>query len=116
MHFFAPRSLGQPFINPDGTPVVYNPPMPQQPVRNQVPGPPPQPPPLPPQQQPATNHVLSQVRLIIFVPSCGNEMVDWGGNLLRQMPPLSLVGQILVQDVLFFISIEKCSLLEFTYI
>uniref|UniRef100_A0A8D0DP75 R3H domain containing 1 n=1 Tax=Salvator merianae TaxID=96440 RepID=A0A8D0DP75_SALMN len=52
---------GQPFINPDGTPVVYNPPMPQQPVRNQVPGPPQQPPPpIPPQQQPATNHILSQ--------------------------------------------------------
>ncbi|XP_042305435.1 R3H domain-containing protein 1 isoform X7 [Sceloporus undulatus] len=54
---------GQPFLNPDGTPVVYNPPMSQQPVRNQVPGPPQQqqpPPPMPPQQQPATNHILSQ--------------------------------------------------------
>ncbi|XP_062434258.1 R3H domain-containing protein 1 isoform X2 [Rhea pennata] len=52
---------GQPFLNPDGTPVVYNPPMPQQPVRTQVPGPLQQPPlPLPPQQQPAANHVLSQ--------------------------------------------------------
>ncbi|KFQ78855.1 R3H domain-containing protein 1, partial [Phaethon lepturus] len=52
---------GQPFLNPDGTPVVYNPPMPQQPVRTQVPGPPPQPPlPAPPQQQPAANHILSQ--------------------------------------------------------
>ncbi|KAM7153750.1 R3H domain-containing protein 1 isoform 7-T7 [Macrochelys suwanniensis] len=47
---------GQPFINPDGTPVVYNPPMLQQPVRTQVPGPPQQ----PPQQQPAANHILSQ--------------------------------------------------------
>nr|XP_013815154.1 PREDICTED: R3H domain-containing protein 1 isoform X4 [Apteryx mantelli mantelli] len=52
---------GQPFLNPDGTPVVYNPPMPQQPVRTQVPGPLQQPPlPLPPQQQPAANHILSQ--------------------------------------------------------
>uniref|UniRef100_A0A8B9DII4 R3H domain containing 1 n=1 Tax=Anser cygnoides TaxID=8845 RepID=A0A8B9DII4_ANSCY len=52
---------GQPFLNPDGTPVVYNPPMPQQPVRTQVPGPPQQPPlPPPPQQQPAANHILSQ--------------------------------------------------------
>uniref|UniRef100_A0A8C8VDP7 R3H domain containing 1 n=1 Tax=Pelusios castaneus TaxID=367368 RepID=A0A8C8VDP7_9SAUR len=52
---------GQPFINPDGTPVVYNPPMLQQPVRTQVPGPPQQPPPPPPlQQQPAANHILSQ--------------------------------------------------------
>ncbi|NXI95505.1 R3HD1 protein, partial [Psophia crepitans] len=52
---------GQPFLNPDGTPVVYNPPMPQQPVRTQVPGPPQQPPlPAPPQQQSAANHILSQ--------------------------------------------------------
>ncbi|XP_010140967.1 PREDICTED: R3H domain-containing protein 1 isoform X1 [Buceros rhinoceros silvestris] len=50
---------GQPFLNPDGTPVVYNPPMPQQPVRTQVPGPPQQPP-LPALQQPAANHILSQ--------------------------------------------------------
>ncbi|XP_069717669.1 R3H domain-containing protein 1 isoform X15 [Phaenicophaeus curvirostris] len=52
---------GQPFLNPDGTPVVYNPPMPQQPVRTQVPGPPQQPPlPAAPQQQPAANPLLSQ--------------------------------------------------------
>ncbi|KAM6307045.1 R3H domain-containing protein 1 isoform 1-T1 [Aegotheles albertisi] len=52
---------GQPFLNPDGTPVVYNPPMPQQPVRTQVPGPPQQPPlPTATQQQPAANHILSQ--------------------------------------------------------
>ncbi|XP_046800100.1 R3H domain-containing protein 1 isoform X14 [Gallus gallus] len=52
---------GQPFLNPDGAPVVYNPPMPQQPVRTQVPGPAQQPPlPPPPQQQPAANHILSQ--------------------------------------------------------
>ncbi|XP_027511984.1 R3H domain-containing protein 1 isoform X10 [Corapipo altera] len=52
---------GQPFLNPDGTPVVYNPPMPQQPVRTQVPGPPQQPPlPTPAQQQPPANPVLSQ--------------------------------------------------------
>ncbi|NXX78333.1 R3HD1 protein, partial [Urocolius indicus] len=52
---------GQPFLNPDGTPVVYNPPMPQQPIRTQVPGPPQQPPlPTASQQQPAANHILSQ--------------------------------------------------------
>ncbi|NXK31673.1 R3HD1 protein, partial [Piprites chloris] len=52
---------GQPFLNPDGTPVVYNPPMPQQPVRTQVPGPPQQPPlPTPAQQQPPANPVLPQ--------------------------------------------------------
>ncbi|XP_053452391.1 R3H domain-containing protein 1 isoform X9 [Nycticebus coucang] len=51
---------GQPFINPDGSPVVYNPPMTQQPVRPQVPGPPQPPLPPPPPQQPATNHIFSQ--------------------------------------------------------
>uniref|UniRef100_A0A8C5TII9 R3H domain containing 1 n=1 Tax=Malurus cyaneus samueli TaxID=2593467 RepID=A0A8C5TII9_9PASS len=52
---------GQPFLNPDGTPVVYNPPMPQQPVRTQVPGAPPQPAlPSPAQHQPGANPVLSQ--------------------------------------------------------
>ncbi|PNI85741.1 R3HDM1 isoform 15, partial [Pan troglodytes] len=50
---------GQPFINPDGSPVVYNPPMTQQPVRSQVPGPPQPPLPAPP-QQPAANHIFSQ--------------------------------------------------------
>ncbi|XP_074071161.1 R3H domain-containing protein 1 isoform X5 [Macrotis lagotis] len=53
---------GQPFINPDGSPVVYNPPMTQQPVRTQVPGPPQQPPPQPSQQQ-AANHIMSQDNL-----------------------------------------------------
>ncbi|XP_012886279.1 PREDICTED: R3H domain-containing protein 1 isoform X5 [Dipodomys ordii] len=51
---------GQPFINPDGSPVVYNPPMTQQPVRSQVPGPPQPPLPPPPPQQPAANHIFSQ--------------------------------------------------------
>ncbi|NXM04981.1 R3HD1 protein, partial [Tyrannus savana] len=52
---------GQPFLNPDGTPVVYNPPLPQQPGRPQVPGAPQQPPlPSPAQPQPPANPVLSQ--------------------------------------------------------
>ncbi|XP_023371611.1 R3H domain-containing protein 1 isoform X2 [Otolemur garnettii] len=51
---------GQPFINPDGSPVVYNPPMTQQPIRPQVPGPPQPPLPPPPPQQPAANHIFSQ--------------------------------------------------------
>ncbi|XP_063285439.1 R3H domain-containing protein 1 isoform X8 [Pelobates fuscus] len=46
---------GQPFINPDGTPVVYNPPVTQQPARNQVPA---APPPAPPQQ--TANHIMPQ--------------------------------------------------------
>ncbi|XP_031534477.2 R3H domain-containing protein 1 isoform X8 [Vicugna pacos] len=51
---------GQPFINPDGSPVVYNPPMTQPPVRTQVPGPPQPPLPPPPPQQQAANHIFSQ--------------------------------------------------------
>ncbi|NXT44467.1 R3HD1 protein, partial [Pelecanoides urinatrix] len=70
---------GQPFLNPDGTPVVYNPPMPQQPVRTQVPGPPQQPPlPAPPQQQPAANHILSQQ------DNLGSQFSHM--NLARQLP------------------------------
>ncbi|XP_030343752.1 R3H domain-containing protein 1 isoform X6 [Strigops habroptila] len=71
---------GQPFLNPDGTPVVYNPPMPQQPVRTQVPGPPQQPPlPAPPQQQPAANHILSQQ------DNLGSQFSHM--SLARQPPP-----------------------------
>ncbi|NXO89941.1 R3HD1 protein, partial [Certhia brachydactyla] len=52
---------GQPFLNPDGTPVVYNPPLPQQPGRTQVPGAAPQPAlPSPAQHQPGANPILSQ--------------------------------------------------------
>ncbi|NXU33959.1 R3HD1 protein, partial [Drymodes brunneopygia] len=52
---------GQPFLNPDGTPVVYNPPLPQQPARTQVPGAAPQPAlPSPAQHQPGANPILSQ--------------------------------------------------------
>ncbi|CAO2644108.1 R3H domain-containing protein 1 [Lemmus lemmus] len=54
---------GQPFINPDGSPVVYNPSMTQQPVRTQVPGPPQPPLPPPPPQQPAVSHIFSQPNL-----------------------------------------------------
>ncbi|XP_067843341.1 R3H domain-containing protein 1-like isoform X8 [Heptranchias perlo] len=51
---------GQPFMNPDGTAVVYNPPPAQQPVRNPMAGPVQQPPPTVPQQQQVPNHILSQ--------------------------------------------------------
>ncbi|XP_015213848.1 R3H domain-containing protein 1 isoform X11 [Lepisosteus oculatus] len=53
---------GQPFLNPDGSTVVYNPAISQQPVRTpaqHAPPPPPPPPPMPPPGQPV-NHVLSQ--------------------------------------------------------
>ncbi|XP_072328539.1 R3H domain-containing protein 1-like isoform X3 [Scyliorhinus torazame] len=51
---------GQPFMNPDGTAVVYNPPPTQQTVRNPLAGPAQQPPPTVPQQQQVANHILSQ--------------------------------------------------------
>ncbi|XP_045565632.1 cAMP-regulated phosphoprotein 21 isoform X1 [Salmo salar] len=46
---------GQPFLNPDGTPAIYNPPDPQQPTRSQ----PQQQAPLP--QQPMAGHTVPQV-------------------------------------------------------
>uniref|UniRef100_A0A9J8BD36 R3H domain containing 1 n=1 Tax=Cyprinus carpio carpio TaxID=630221 RepID=A0A9J8BD36_CYPCA len=58
---------GQPFVNPDGSPVVYNPTMTsqqgrgQQPMTLHPPPPPPPPPPLPPPPQPhPANHLLQQ--------------------------------------------------------
>ncbi|KAK1166022.1 R3H domain-containing protein 1-like [Acipenser oxyrinchus oxyrinchus] len=50
---------GQPFVNPDGSAVVYNPTIAPQSVLNPAQHPPPAPPAAPQQQQPA-NHVLSQ--------------------------------------------------------
>ncbi|XP_063257045.1 R3H domain-containing protein 1 isoform X5 [Prinia subflava] len=52
---------GQPFLNPDGSPVVYSPPLPAQPGRTQVPGAAPQPAlPSPAPHQPGASPVLSQ--------------------------------------------------------
>ncbi|XP_077082261.1 R3H domain-containing protein 1 isoform X4 [Siphateles boraxobius] len=54
---------GQPFVNPDGSPVIYNPAMTSQQGRGQQPMslPPPPPPPLPPPPQPQpANHLLAQ--------------------------------------------------------
>ncbi|XP_072114678.1 R3H domain-containing protein 1-like isoform X5 [Mobula birostris] len=51
---------GQPFMNPDGTTVVYNPPAAQQSVRNPVAAPAQPPPPTVPQQQQLPNQILSQ--------------------------------------------------------
>uniref|UniRef100_A0AAR2JPR1 R3H domain containing 1 n=1 Tax=Pygocentrus nattereri TaxID=42514 RepID=A0AAR2JPR1_PYGNA len=52
---------GQPFVNPDGSAVIYNPTMTSQQGRGQQPmaPPPPPPPPPPPQHQPG-NHILTQ--------------------------------------------------------
>ncbi|XP_043930887.1 R3H domain-containing protein 1 isoform X3 [Protopterus annectens] len=56
---------GRPFLNPDGTAVVYNPPVGQHSGRTPVTGHVPQPPPLPPppptvSQQQHSNHILTQ--------------------------------------------------------
>ncbi|XP_060798069.1 cAMP-regulated phosphoprotein 21 isoform X3 [Neoarius graeffei] len=56
-------NTGQPYLNPDGTPAVYNPPMSQQPLSNQLNTTQPQaPPPSQPQQQPVMSHSLPQVQ------------------------------------------------------
>uniref|UniRef100_A0A8B9L0S5 cAMP-regulated phosphoprotein, 21 n=1 Tax=Astyanax mexicanus TaxID=7994 RepID=A0A8B9L0S5_ASTMX len=53
---------GQPYLNPDGTPAVYNPPANQQPMSNQLNTMQPQAPPPPhQQQQPMTTHGVPQV-------------------------------------------------------
>ncbi|XP_073161444.1 R3H domain-containing protein 1 isoform X7 [Lepidochelys kempii] len=83
---------GQPFINPDGTPVVYNPPMLQQPVRTQVPGPPQQ----PPQQQPAANHILSQP--IRFLQSSSQPVQYSAVSYPPPLLPVSSTQQYTVQD------------------
>ncbi|XP_078408579.1 R3H domain-containing protein 1 isoform X13 [Cetorhinus maximus] len=57
---------GQPFMNPDGTAVVYNPPPAQQTVRNPLAGPAQQPP--VPQQQQVVNHILSQLSSCYCAP------------------------------------------------
>uniref|UniRef100_A0A8D0BQ08 cAMP regulated phosphoprotein 21 n=1 Tax=Salvator merianae TaxID=96440 RepID=A0A8D0BQ08_SALMN len=55
---------GQPFVNPDGTPAVYNPPSSQQPVRSQIVGQPQQPAssqqPLQQPQQQIASHLVTQ--------------------------------------------------------
>ncbi|KAK2886947.1 hypothetical protein Q8A67_015175 [Cirrhinus molitorella] len=52
---------GQPFLNPDGTPAVYNPPVSQKPC-NQLNPVQSQAPPPPPQQQPIASHGVPQVQ------------------------------------------------------
>ncbi|XP_006880799.1 PREDICTED: R3H domain-containing protein 1 isoform X4 [Elephantulus edwardii] len=69
---------GQPFINPDGSPVVYNPPLTQQPIRTQVPGPPQPPLPPPAPQQQTANHIFSQQ------DNLGSQFSHM--NLARQLP------------------------------
>ncbi|XP_028607072.1 cAMP-regulated phosphoprotein 21 isoform X2 [Podarcis muralis] len=55
---------GQPFVNPDGTPAIYNPPSSQQPIRSQIVGQSQQPPssqqPVQQPQQQITSHLVTQ--------------------------------------------------------
>ncbi|XP_060103582.1 cAMP-regulated phosphoprotein 21 isoform X3 [Heteronotia binoei] len=55
---------GQPFVNPDGTPAIYNPPSSQQPLRNQIVGQSQQPPssqqPVQQPQQQIASHLVTQ--------------------------------------------------------
>ncbi|XP_042187999.1 cAMP-regulated phosphoprotein 21 isoform X4 [Callorhinchus milii] len=51
---------GQPFVNPDGTPAIYNPPTGQQPIRSQLPG--------QPQQSPASQTQQQQQMASHLVP------------------------------------------------
>uniref|UniRef100_A0ACB8FTT2 Uncharacterized protein n=1 Tax=Sphaerodactylus townsendi TaxID=933632 RepID=A0ACB8FTT2_9SAUR len=54
----------QPFVNPDGTPAIYNPPSSQQPLRNQIVGQSQQPPssqqPVQQPQQQIASHLVTQ--------------------------------------------------------
>lgn len=66
--------LGQPYLNPDGTPAVYNPPVSQQPLSNQLnpmqpQAPPPANPPPQPLQQAVMSHPLPQVEGACQSPS-----------------------------------------------
>ncbi|XP_051527364.1 cAMP-regulated phosphoprotein 21-like [Myxocyprinus asiaticus] len=62
---------GQPFLNPDGTPAVYNPPVSQKPISNQLNTVQHQAPPPPPQQQPVASHGVPQVQYssVTYLPS-----------------------------------------------
>ncbi|KAM4698839.1 R3H domain-containing protein 1 isoform 2-T2 [Rhinophrynus dorsalis] len=86
---------GQPFINPDGTPVVYNPPVTQQPVRTQVPAPALPPPPAPQQQQP-TNHIMPQP--IRSLPSSSQPVQYSAVSYPPPLLPVSPTQQYTVQD------------------
>ncbi|XP_061442867.1 cAMP-regulated phosphoprotein 21 isoform X4 [Rhineura floridana] len=51
---------GQPFVNPDGTPAIYNPPSSQQPIRSQIVGQSQQPPSSQQPQQQISSHLVTQ--------------------------------------------------------
>ncbi|XP_076854428.1 LOW QUALITY PROTEIN: R3H domain-containing protein 1-like [Brachyhypopomus gauderio] len=85
---------GQPFVNPDGSAVVYNPTMAPQASRPQPPPPPPPPPTGPHQHQP-TNHVVPQ-SLWPMQPSPPAQYPTV--SYLPQFLPVSPTQQYTVQD------------------
>uniref|UniRef100_UPI00398E9CA4 R3H domain-containing protein 1-like isoform X6 n=1 Tax=Pristiophorus japonicus TaxID=55135 RepID=UPI00398E9CA4 len=89
---------GQPFMNPDGTAVVYNPPPAQQPGRNPMAGPAQQPPPTVPQQQQVTNHILSQP--IRALQSSSQPIQYSAVSYPPQLLPVSPTQQYTVQESL----------------
>ncbi|XP_059503410.1 R3H domain-containing protein 1-like isoform X13 [Stegostoma tigrinum] len=88
---------GQPFMNPDGTAVVYNPPPAQQTVRNSMAGSAQQPPPVPQQQQVA-NHILSQP--IRALQSSSQPIQYSAVSYPPQLVPVSPTQQYTVQESL----------------
>uniref|UniRef100_A0A4W4DNY9 R3H domain containing 1 n=1 Tax=Electrophorus electricus TaxID=8005 RepID=A0A4W4DNY9_ELEEL len=81
-HCLAGNLSGQPFVNPDGSAVVYNPNMTSQQGRGQHPLPPPPPP--PPQHQPA-NHILTQVSRAYLNHHTQQQQQDSLGGQFSQM-------------------------------
>uniref|UniRef100_A0A4W3IAB0 R3H domain containing 1 n=1 Tax=Callorhinchus milii TaxID=7868 RepID=A0A4W3IAB0_CALMI len=89
---------GQPFVNPDNTTVVYNPPPASQSVRTPIAGPVQQPPPTGPQQQQAPNHILSQP-IRALQPS--SQPIQYSAiSCPPQLLPVSPSQQYTVQDSL----------------
>ncbi|XP_078084209.1 R3H domain-containing protein 1 isoform X6 [Mustelus asterias] len=89
---------GQPFMNPDGTAVVYNPPPAQQTVRNPLAGPAQQPQPTVPQQQQVANHILSQP--IRALQSSSQPIQYSAVSYPPQLLPVSPTQQYTVQESL----------------
>ncbi|XP_028642930.1 cAMP-regulated phosphoprotein 21 isoform X10 [Grammomys surdaster] len=77
---------GQPFVNPDGTPAIYNPPGSQQTLRSAVGGQPQQ----PPQQQPSPQ---SQQQVQASQPQMAGPLVTQREELAAQFSQLSMSRQ-----------------------
>ncbi|XP_004704121.1 cAMP-regulated phosphoprotein 21 isoform X4 [Echinops telfairi] len=78
---------GQPFVNPDGTPAIYNPPTSQQPLRNTMVGPSPQ----HPQQQPSPQPQHQQVQT--SQPQMAGPLVTQREDVATQFSQMNLSRQ-----------------------